>query len=42
MFVVTQTTRVLCRKPEEFIGTKESEDVYDNPDDQTQWARVAV
>ena len=29
------------RTPQECTGNKESEDVYDNPDDLTQWAHVA-
>ena len=36
--------RACCwyRKPQECTGNKESEDVYDNPDDLTQWAHVDV
>ena len=30
------------RTSQECTGSKESEDVYDNPDDLTQWAHVDV
>ena len=30
------------RKPQECTGNQESEDVYDNPDDLTQWAHMLM
>ena len=43
VITVCNGTPMFCwyRKPQECTGNKESEHVYDNPDDLTQWAHVA-